>query len=68
MIKQYQCDFIPINCLMPGNTSAVTIFINKMHIECVYKSADDVILTLINQKQYIIPDTNIQVFMDRFKQ
>jgi uncharacterized protein YlzI (FlbEa/FlbD family) len=53
---------------MPGNTGAVTIFINKMHIECVYKSADDVILTLINQKQYIIPDTNIHVFMDRFKQ
>jgi uncharacterized protein YlzI (FlbEa/FlbD family) len=53
---------------MPGNTSAVTIFINKTHIECVYKSADDVILTLINQKQYIIPDTNIHVFMDRFKQ
>jgi uncharacterized protein YlzI (FlbEa/FlbD family) len=52
---------------MPGNSNAVTIFINKLHIECVYESADDVILTLINQKQYIIKDMNIQVFMDRFK-
>jgi len=67
MINQYRCDFIPINCLMPGNDNAVTVFINKLHIECVSKSADNVILTLINQKQYIIPDTNIQVFMDRFK-
>ena len=68
MINTYHFDFIPINCLMPGNSNAVTIFINKLHIECVYESADDVILTLINQKQYIIKDMNIQVFMDRFKQ
>ena len=34
----------------------------------VIQKDDYIIIEMTNQQQYIIPDTNIQVFMDRFKQ
>ena len=45
-----------------------TIFINTDLVQRVYQLDDDVVVEMSNHQEYIIPNTNIQVFMDRFKQ
>tara|TARA_R110002050_G_scaffold120323_1_gene238336 strand:- start:177 stop:350 length:174 start_codon:yes stop_codon:yes gene_type:complete len=45
-----------------------TIFINTDLVQRVYQLDDDVIVEMSNHQEYIILNTNLQVFMDRFKQ
>ena len=55
--------FIPIEI-----TNKTTIFINTDLVQRVYQLDDDVVIEMSNHQEYIILDTNLQVFMDRFKQ
>ena len=54
--------FIPITILDK------TIFININLVQRVYQLDADVVIEMSNHQEYIIPNTNLQVFMDRFKQ
>jgi len=45
-----------------------TIFINTDLVQRVYQLDDDVVVEMSNHQEYIILNTNLQVFMDRFKQ
>jgi len=45
-----------------------TIFINTDLVQRVYQLDKDVVIEMSNHQEYIILDTNLQVFMDRFKQ
>jgi hypothetical protein len=45
-----------------------TIFINTDLVQLVYQLDEDVVVEMSNHQEYIILDTNLQVFMDRFKQ
>jgi len=45
-----------------------TIFINTDLVQRVYQLDDDVVVEMSNHQEYIIVNTNLQVFMDRFKQ
>jgi len=45
-----------------------TIFINTDLVQRVYQLDKDVVIEMSNHQEYIISDTNLQVFMDRFKQ
>jgi len=45
-----------------------TIFINTDLVQRVYQLDEDVVVEMSNHQEYIILDTNLQVFMDRFKQ
>ena len=45
-----------------------TIFINTDLVQRVYQLDDDVVVEMSNLQEYIILNTNLQVFMDRFKQ
>jgi len=45
-----------------------TIFINTDLVQLVYQLDEDVVVEMSNHHEYIILDTNLQVFMDRFKQ
>ena len=55
--------FIPIEI-----TNKTTIFINTDLVQRVYQLDDDVVVEMSNHQEYIILNTNLQVFMDRFKQ
>ena len=55
--------FIPIEI-----TNKTTIFINTDLVQRVYQLDDDVVIEMSNHQEYIILNTNLQVFMDRFKQ
>ena len=55
--------FIPIKI-----TDKTTIFINTDLVQRVYQLNDDVVVEMSNHQEYIILNTNLQVFMDRFKQ
>ena len=61
-----QQQFIPIRILIDEEVE--TLFININLVQSVIQKDDYIIIEMTNQQQYIIPDTNIQVFMDRFKQ
>jgi len=61
-----QQQFIPVRILI--NEKIETLFININLVQSVIQKDDYIIIEMTNQQQYIIPDTNIQVFMDRFKQ
>ena len=61
---QYQ--FIPIATIV--NNEVQPIFINVTLIQSITQSDSDIRIEMTNQQIYIIPDTNLQVFMDRFKQ
>ena len=61
-----QQQFIPVRILI--NKKIETLFINLNLVQSVIQKDDYIIIEMTNQQQYIIPDTNIQVFMDRFKQ
>tara|TARA_R110000824_G_scaffold292011_1_gene480429 strand:- start:2168 stop:2356 length:189 start_codon:yes stop_codon:yes gene_type:complete len=61
-----QQQFIPIRILIDEEVE--TLFINLNLVQSVIQKDDYIIIEMTNQQQYIIPDTNIQVFMDRFKQ
>tara|TARA_R100000657_G_C4655840_1_gene99858 strand:+ start:785 stop:964 length:180 start_codon:yes stop_codon:yes gene_type:complete len=54
--------FIPIEI-----TNKTTIFINTDLVQRVYQLDDDVVIEMSNHEEYIILNTNLQVFMDRFK-
>jgi len=45
-----------------------TIFINTDLVQRVYQLDEDVVVEMSNHQEYIIINTNLQVFMDRFKQ
>ena len=45
-----------------------TIFINTDLVQRVYQLDEDVVVEMSNHQEYIILNTNLQVFMDRFKQ
>ncbi len=62
-----QQQFIPITITDTEDTTK-TIFINTNLMQSVYQLNDDVVVVSSNHQEYIIPNTNIQVFMDRFKQ
>jgi hypothetical protein len=55
--------FIPIKI-----NDKTTIFINTDLVQRVYQLDKDVVIEMSNHQEYIILDTNLQVFMDRFKQ
>ena len=55
--------FIPIKI-----NDKTTIFINTDLVQRVYQLDKDVVVEMSNHQEYIILDTNLQVFMDRFKQ
>ena len=55
--------FIPIEI-----TNKTTIFINTDLVQRVYQLDNDVVIEMSNHQEYIILNTNLQVFMDRFKQ
>tara|TARA_R100001377_G_scaffold13434_1_gene6771 strand:- start:4016 stop:4204 length:189 start_codon:yes stop_codon:yes gene_type:complete len=61
-----QQQFIPIKILIDDVIE--TLFININLVQSVIQKDDYIIIEMTNQQQYAIPDTNIQVFMDRFKQ
>jgi hypothetical protein len=42
------------------------IYINKSQVVLTYQQDDDVCIQLDNGTDVIVPDTNLQVFMDRF--
>ena len=54
--------FIPIEI-----TNKTTIFINTDLVQRVYQLDDDIVIEMSNHEEYIILNTNLQVFMDRFK-
>ena len=54
--------FIPIKI-----NDKTTIFINTDLVQRVYQLDDDVVIEMSNHEEYIILNTNLQVFMDRFK-
>ena len=62
-----QQQFIPITITDTEDTTK-TIFINTNLMQSVYQLNNDVVVVSSNHQEYIIPNTNIQVFMDRFKQ
>ena len=53
---------------IPITITDKTIFINTDLVQRVYQLDDDVVVEMSNHQEYIIPNTNIHVFMDRFKQ
>mgnify|MGYP001312993965 FL=1 len=53
---------------IPITITDKTIFINTDLVQRVYQLDDDVIVEMSNHQEYIIVNTNLQVFMDRFKQ
>jgi len=53
---------------IPIKINDKTIFINTDLVQRVYQLDDDVVVEMANHQEYIILDTNLQVFMDRFKQ
>ena len=55
--------FIPIKI-----NNKTTIFINTDLVQRVYQLDEAVVVEMSNHQEYIILDTNLQVFMDRFKQ
>lgn len=55
--------FIPIKI-----NDKTTIFINTDLVQRVYQLDEAVVVEMSNHQEYIILDTNLQVFMDRFKQ
>ena len=55
--------FIPIKI-----NDKTTIFINTNLVQRIYQLDKDVVVEMSNHQEYIILDTNLQVFMDRFKQ
>ena len=55
--------FIPIEI-----NDKTTIFINTDLVQRVYQLDNDVVIEMSNHQEYIILNTNLQVFMDRFKQ
>ena len=61
-----QQQFIPITVTI--DTELKTVFINVNLVQSVYQLDADIIIEMTNQQQYIILNTNLQVFMDRFKQ
>ena len=54
--------FIPIKI-----NDKTTIFINTDLVQRVYQLDEAVVVEMSNHQEYIILDTNLQVFMDRFK-
>jgi hypothetical protein len=42
-------------------------FVNVNHIQTIYESGNDIIVELADYTQFKICNTNILVFMDRFK-
>ena len=52
--------FIPIEI-----TNKTTIFINTDLVQRVYQLDNDVVIEMSNHQEYIILNTNLQVFMDR---
>ena len=61
-----QQQFIPITITIDNELK--TVFINVNLVQSVYQLDADIIIEMTNQQQYIILNTNLQVFMDRFKQ
>jgi|TARA_R110000751_G_C13484850_1_gene448310 hypothetical protein len=61
-----QQQFIPITVTI--DTELKTVFINVNLVQSVYQLDADIIIEMTNQQQYMIVNTNLQVFMDRFKQ
>ena len=53
---------------IPITITDKTIFINTDLVQRVYQLDDDVVVEMSNHQEYIILNTNLQVFMDRFKQ
>jgi len=53
---------------IPIKINDKTIFINTDLVQRVYQLDDDVVVEMSNHQEYIIINTNLQVFMDRFKQ
>jgi len=53
---------------IPIKINNKTIFINIDLVQRVYQLDDDVVVEMSNHQEYIIINTNLQVFMDRFKQ
>ena len=53
---------------IPIKITDKTIFINTDLVQRVYQLDDDVVVEMSNHQEYIIVNTNLQVFMDRFKQ
>ena len=58
--------FIPITNVTV-NSDIKTIFININLIHSIYQLDSNVIVKMTDHKKYTVPDTNLQVFMDRFK-
>ena len=58
--------FIPITITIDKELK--TIFININLVQSICQEEEDVIIEMTNEYKYIIRDTNLQVFMDRFKQ
>tara|TARA_R110000803_G_scaffold116035_2_gene184659 strand:+ start:955 stop:1143 length:189 start_codon:yes stop_codon:yes gene_type:complete len=61
-----QQQFIPITVTIDNELK--TVFINVNLVQSVYQLDADIIIEMTNQQQYMIVNTNLQVFMDRFKQ
>lgn len=53
---------------IPIKITDKTIFINTDLVQRVYQLDADVVVEMANHQEYIILDTNVHVFMDRFKQ
>jgi len=61
-----QQQFIPITVTIDNELK--TVFINVNLVQSVYQLDADIIIEMTNQQQHMIVNTNLQVFMDRFKQ
>jgi hypothetical protein len=59
--------FIPISIITVNSDSKI-IFINVSLIHSIYQLDSNVIVKMTDHKKYTIPNVNLQVFMDRFKQ
>lgn len=56
--------FIPVTCII--DNVEVRKFINVNHIMEVYQEHDNVVIEYASKQRLIIPNQNIDVFMDRF--
>jgi len=57
-------DFILVNCLIENELKQ--IYINKSQVVITYQLDNDIYIQLNTGTELIVPDTNLQVFMDRF--
>lgn len=57
--------FIPVTCMVEN--VEVRKFINVAYIVEVYQEYDNIVMEYATGRRLILPNQNIEVFMDRFK-